>query len=106
MLEDVPVELLTQQGLYLPGGMWTSIVVQQNNFTRELASSAVLDSPTKTFKGSTVSLLIVVLLGLKSTSRTPLAVLKFMKTSVFEITQLVWTSVPSGDKAWAARQVT
>ena len=42
MLEDVPMELLTQQGLCLPGSMRTCIVVQQNYSTRELASSARL----------------------------------------------------------------
>ena len=31
MIEDVPMELLTQHGLCLPGGMWTCIVMQQNN---------------------------------------------------------------------------
>ena len=40
MLEDVPMELLTQQGFCLPGSMRTCNVVQQNNSTRELASSA------------------------------------------------------------------
>ena len=40
MLEDVPMELLTQQGLCLPGSMPMCIVVQQNNSTRELALSA------------------------------------------------------------------
>ena len=40
MLEDVPMEFLMQQGLYLPGSMRICIVVQQNNSTRELASSA------------------------------------------------------------------
>ena len=40
MLENVPMELFTQQGLCLPGSMRTCIVVQQNNSTREPASSA------------------------------------------------------------------
>ena len=40
MLEEVPMEFLTQQGLCLPDSMWTCIVVQQNNSTRELVSSA------------------------------------------------------------------
>ena len=40
MLEDVSMELLTQQGLCPPGSMRTCIGVQQNNSTWELASSA------------------------------------------------------------------
>ena len=40
MFEDIPMEFFTQQGLCLPGSMRTCIVVQQNNSTRELASSA------------------------------------------------------------------
>ena len=40
MLEAVTMELLTQQGLCLPGSMRTCTVVKQNNSTRELASSA------------------------------------------------------------------
>ena len=40
ILVDVPMELLTQQGLCLPGSMRMYIVVQQNNSTRDLASSA------------------------------------------------------------------
>ena len=40
MLVDVSMELLKQQGLFLPSSMRTYIVVQQNNSTRERASSA------------------------------------------------------------------
>ena len=40
MLEDVPMELLIQQGLCLPGCMQMHIVMQQNNSMWELASSA------------------------------------------------------------------
>ena len=40
MLEDVPMELLMQQGLVLPGSMRMCTVVQQKNSTRELPSSA------------------------------------------------------------------
>ena len=38
MLEDVQMELLTQQGLCLPCSRRTCIVVQQYNSTRDLAS--------------------------------------------------------------------
>ena len=41
MLEDVPMEFLTQQGLCLPGSMRTCIVVHQNSSTWDLASSAI-----------------------------------------------------------------
>ena len=40
MLKDVPMELLMQHGLCLLGSMRTYIVMQQNNSTRGLASSA------------------------------------------------------------------
>ena len=40
MLEDDPMELRTQRGLCLPGSTQTCIFVNQNNSTRELASSA------------------------------------------------------------------
>ena len=40
MLEEVTMELLKQQDLCLPSCMRTCIVVQQNNSTQELASSA------------------------------------------------------------------
>ena len=40
ILENFPMKLLTQEALCLPDSMRTCIVVQQNNSTRELASSA------------------------------------------------------------------